>query len=133
MSLSCPSAARQTFFLQRPAGSFFADTLVLSAQFLVKIIQNHYVLELTIGLKYMVHLVAFHRFPIISQTEITDDFQAFDCRLLIVKQKSSAFQYSHLVGNAYGLLGVCYHRYIKNKFRPDTHCKEAWRKLLVQR
>ena len=104
-----------------------------STQIFVKIIQGYYVLKLTLRLKYMVHLIAFHRFPIISQTEITDDFQAFNCRFLIIKQKSPVFQHCHLVGNTYGLLSVCYHGCIKNKFRPGTHCKEAWRKLLMQR
>lgn len=102
-------------------------------QFFVKIIQGYYVLKLTFRLKYMVHFIAFHRFPIISQTKITNDFQAFNCRLLIIKQKSPVFQHFHLVGNTYGLLSICFHRCIKNKFRPGTHCKEAWRKLLLQR
>ena len=102
-------------------------------QFFVKIIQGYYVLKLAFRLKYMVHFIAFHRFPIISQTKITNDFQAFNCRLLIIKQKSPVFQHFHLVDNTYGLLSICFHRCIKNKFRPGTHCKEAWRKLLLQR
>lgn len=104
-----------------------------STQVFIKMIQGYYVLKFTFRLKCMVHLIALHKFPIISQTEIIDNFQTLYRRLLIIKQKSFVFQYNHLISKTYRLLCAYYHRCIKNQFRPDTHCKEAWRKLLMYR
>lgn len=77
-----------------------------SFQLFVKIITIHHIVETASRFELMCQTVDFHKTPIVSQTEITDDVQNSFCLYLIINNQPTFLQYVYLLRYCYCLFRI---------------------------